>query len=142
MFDDYLFKECEESEKLRRKNIFDANKEDFEKLRIAFEKNELEKCVMTFSYERVYELLDMLDFFEENLLVCFLKGAMINYVHELENATFLEMYEKYKNGDFDIWLSNASFDDLKKVKMALSSCDKDDKEMANISNKINRRCNI
>ncbi len=141
MFDDFILKECDDEVFKKRKGLLNSNKVILDEMKEAFKNNTLDNYINDLEYEKIYEILEILSFFEDNLIIQRLTLTLTTYVHESEDASFLNMYLNYTKGKFDDWISSCNKSDLIKAKRALSTFYKDDENFSILFEQIDKKIN-
>ena len=141
MFDDFILKDCDDELFKKRKGLINSNKIILDELKDAFNNNTLDSYVSDFGYEKVYEILEILSFFEDNLIIQRLGMTLTTFAHKNEDEAFLNMYLSYSKGKFDEWLSSCNNSDLLKVKKVLLTFCKEDEEFLLLFEQIDKKIN-
>lgn len=103
--------------------MYKENKEILDSLNFYMEQNPkmIEIKLEEISYDKIYELLTLLNNCKINYTVIGLITSLEGYLEKKEDELFLDLYLAYQNGDANTWLDERTLPELNILRKAIQN---------------------
>ena len=103
--------------------MYKENKEILDSLNFYMEQNPkmIEIKLEEISYDKIYELLTLLNNCKINYTVIGLITVLEGYLEKKEDELFLDLYLAYQNGDANTWLDERTLPELNILRKAIQN---------------------